>query len=120
MKLDVKSAGGAVSGGWWSGRIDTAGSCSGSDSYITVSNASLNQYILIDIWRALADSLWTSSVVINVYVTPSLPFGLKAGPETATDPATITKTGSGGSNYCTDTSAFAVLTVYNDGTFSLA
>jgi hypothetical protein len=83
-----------------------------------------SHYIKIDIWRILAESYWTSSLVIQVYpklagTTRSTSGDIKVYPETASSPAqaTLARSFTGGS--C-GSASYSTLTVYNDGTYTLA
>ena len=109
----------AVSGGWLSGTIGT--SCAGSDSYATVISSS---FIEIDIWKALANALWTSSVSFTVWgkklTAGSTTRNLEVGPGSLVNPPTAAKSVlfpyvAG----CPSTNV-ATATFYDDGTFSLA
>lgn len=49
----------------FNGRGKTGHSCAGTDTYVSTNTTSL----FIDVWKAYADGVWTSSVVIEVYAS---------------------------------------------------
>lgn len=97
--------------------------CGGSSSYITESVGASFWHFYIDVWKALADGAWSSSMAIaiqmgNTAVPPSSSItairedGL-ANPSSATKAVTPTSPTS-----CA-MATLATLTVYDDGTFTL-
>lgn len=110
-----------VSGGWWSGSIGR--NCAGSDPYVSESGRD----VFIDVWKALADGVWSSSVVISIYADmvnnpTSLTDVIHAGPSTGSSPASASISGyvPPGIGVTCSTTLRATLTVYDDGTFTLA
>ena len=124
----------------WSGYIGGS-NCGGSSIYVTapVTNPST---LDIDIWKALADGAWSSSIAISIYAkgrtgftVPPYSATVYAGPEDGanvprctggfdvTNPVyatlgiTVTQLYTSG-NSCTN-SLVGTLTVYDDGTFTL-
>jgi len=122
--INAYSAGGiGISGGWLSA---TEGPyCAGTDPYITQAIASANSYyIYIDVWKACADGLWTSSVTFNI-LAEGYPGGanvISAFGATLASPA-----GTGllpsvavpaGTFHNCPTNVFRTLTIYDDGTYT--
>jgi len=112
-------------GGWWSGTVvnPTYGTCGGSDPRISFW-ISAQHYSYIDVWRALAQGLWTSSIVIDLipvdFNGSSSLVGIFVGPELTSVPATLLPTvrrisypGS-----CANPVAWSI-TVRDDGSYSI-
>lgn len=133
----------SVSGGWWTGSIGYA--CAGSDPRVSfggLANCSCAKpNIYIDVWKALALGLWSSSVVFNLNADildqtawgcgtttctgPMTGMIMVAPDSTTPDPAEVDVTKSfgcntaGGACPCGTTSVGSV-TVYDDGSFTVA
>jgi hypothetical protein len=119
---DVSGTHLAISGGWLSGTVGASnGTACATDPYVTIDAGTS---VIIDIWKALADALWTSSVSFTVYahrtgaafagkvvVRPQFGISLPAA-------ASFGATFPSGTN-C-PTSALATVTFYDDGTYSIA
>lgn len=115
----------AIDGGFLGGtKIGQA--CGGSSSYVTVVHQSR---ISVDVWQALKDGAWSSSTVLSVYgdAVNTIPYPgnatIEAKPYTAAVPASQTIIAAnwpaGVGNVCVSTLRRTV-TVYDDGTFTLA
>jgi hypothetical protein len=115
---------------WWTGGFagcyrngSTTVCCATANGYLTTSSTSVR----INVWKALADGLWSSSIAFNVY--PSYDAAgardLAAGPDNSFSgaasitPAIAVKTLASNAEYPTRTtctgSVFSTLTVYDDG-----
>ena len=61
----------------FAGRGKVGGNCGGTDEYVTFSNnpqtTSDPTYVYVDVWRALRDSVWTSSTSIRFYAAKNNP-----------------------------------------------
>jgi len=108
----------SIQGGWLSGQISNNATCAGSDSYVTKPSA---DELLIDVWKALADGLWSSSVVFTVKVAST--FGgthqvlARASGTSNPSPVLLSKGGIPVSTGCPP-DHFGTLTVFDDGTFT--
>ncbi len=113
-------------GGWWSGTVvnPVFASCGASEPLISFW-VSAEHYSYIDVWRALAQGFWTSSIQIDLipvaFNGASRSAGIFVGPEFSPFPATLgppTRTvpypGS-----CTNGVAWSI-TVRDDGSLSIA
>lgn len=114
----IDSASLAITGGWLTGKVGFY--CVDTDPYVTVVNAKL---LTIDVWQALNDGEWSSSVVFTIHARKKAGVGsgnLQVGPDS---PGPIQQ-------YKTiydvldppacPTSAGTTVTIYDDGTFTLA
>jgi hypothetical protein len=113
----------SASGGWLA--TQSGGGCAGSDSYVSGTSA-----LSIDVWKALADGVWSSSVAFSIWCsTVSFPSGGSVTVETRCGPGE--RYASSGEvptdtqkdvlvirNEACPTSNVATLTVYDDGTFT--
>jgi hypothetical protein len=115
-----------VTGGWWSGVASDGvyAVCGGSDPLVTFGYDS-EKYVWIDIWKALALGLWTSSVAFSLvpaWYPPgaSSGAGIWLGPQYSAIPATIGplyKTAAYPGS-CANPATWTI-TVRDDGTFSV-
>lgn len=106
-----------VSGGWWSGVIGV--NCGASNSYVSATSAQ----VLIDVWKALADGLWSSSVVFSVYTTVgTVNEVIYAATNGASSPAQqdLLTSNMGQNTGACPSVLKRTVTVYDDGTFTLA
>lgn len=114
-----------ISGAWITGTVGDH--CAGTDPYLSIPGGTFGQ-VDIDVWKALADGLWTSSVVFNVKQHYAAAGGgtragsIVASPNGVTPSAqllfpTINDINPG--NVCPTTNV-ATVTVNDDGTFTLA
>lgn len=114
----------AVFGGWMAAK--EGGSCVGNDAYVTtISNVdSVGTKMAINVWKALADGLWSSSVAFTIYGNlngasgPS--FALTAGPIAGTSPSVQTKMVALANAGTCPTNVLGTLTVFDDGSYTLA
>jgi hypothetical protein len=90
--------------------------CGGTDTYITRSFP----YVYIDIWRAFRDGIWSSSVAIDVFIRVfDIPQYISVS--IRNKPSRVVGKSTSESNYLTcPTAPCAVLTVNDDGSFTLA
>lgn len=115
-----------IRGGWWSGLLidPVVGDCGGGSDPLVSFARSAYAHIFVDVWRALAQGLWTSSLFLEcipvVFADASRSAGVYVGPETGPAPATINRTKdvpTPGS--CANGVGWSI-TVRDDGTFSVA
>ena len=116
----------SISGGWWTGYIQCGPTvwCTGSDSYVSRPDPGI---LLINIWGALGAGLWASSVAIDINTAASAPDSASASayPYPCNEfnnptPAPINKTIATGAASSCPTTKRATVTVYDDGTYSIA
>lgn len=118
----------------FAGRGKVGHSCGGSDTYVTEWSSGNNRGLSIDVWKAHADGIWTSSVAIQVYVAGYAALGLSAqvwayptnnfaGYNVTKSSCWLDGTLSGcnaiGGWLC-PTNLSATVTVYDDGSLSIA
>jgi hypothetical protein len=120
----------ALSGGWLSSRqsgIATgsctyANTCGGSgDTYATYNTSIGYIGLALNVWKALDDGLWASSVSFSVYRRIGTIFRAGAMSRVVASEFIATKTGvlsSGGTSVCNDTNPTGTVTVYDDGTIT--
>lgn len=110
----------AIDGAWITGgKIGNPASCPGSDTYVTCLN---NAQIGVDVWKALADGIWSSSCVFSFYGHDggSVSAGTAyAKPASASSPAQISKAVSTVAGASCPTGLLATVTVFDDGTYSI-
>ncbi len=118
----------SVDGGWLSSKIGDF--CSGTDSYVSYNSlGTAGDGFEIDIWKALADGVWSSSAVFNIYehYVSGVNVGTTSGaivvsPLSASSPSAQftnpTINNRNPSNFC-PTAHVGTLTINDDGTFTL-
>jgi len=130
----------AFSGAWFSGVVQGSvrSNCANTDPYVSSSGdagaiSGPMAFVYIDVWKALADGLWSSSTVIDILIkctyasNVDIHVGLSITIADVTNPLrqsvsiATPPTGIGAAPFnagCASATA-ATLTVYDDGTFTL-
>lgn len=108
----------------WSGTIGMT-YCTDTSPYVTATNGLDGWSVDIDIWQAILDDEWSSSLAIEVYAhisTYSMTKIISAGPSGLSNPTPVTKSATLplGDTFTCPTNLFGTVTVYDDGTLSFA
>jgi hypothetical protein len=105
------------------GKVGPAVGCGGADTYVTFDPTSPNE-AYIDVWKAYADGVWTSSTTVKIYggriYMPSSPARLYVARISSHSlPPGVSLAASTDTAAC-GTTLQATVTVNDNGTFSIA
>jgi hypothetical protein len=97
--------------------------CLTSGAYVTMNEGSGYRGMRVNIWKALADGVWSSSTTITIAASNpvNVSSSVRIGPYTASNPSTTTvsmlhipRTS------CLVSSSIKTVTIYDDGTFTVS